>query len=343
MQHGMRQMQLHELEVEEAEDSLISDWLDNMTPTAISTERFKRNHMWLEEVLSSIYSVNHILPEDLGFGLAGELADLTKDFLNAQDVSPQRRAKGEPLGPIDQNAVYYSLGPEKLAELEQKIADYVDANDESMDDMRKEHAKRMGRLNQGKFYLEADQRLRDAAGDEKLMDELLHNVEAQLGVRVQEGQELVCVQQGTLQQDGKELNGDGPNGQSGTGDDTAAGLLDEFTSNVEYTHTEATAPANDNLHLMDMDVAASKGEDDWVVVENREQGLEAGTGDGKAHADDGEAQQHGAETSDVMQPESMFEEAEFDAFAMSGEYDEGGDSLLNFGGGFGGDASGGLP
>jgi len=44
-----------------------------------------------------------------------------------------------------------------------------------------------------------------------------------------------------------------------------------------------------------------------------------------------------------MQPESMFEEAEFDAFAMSGGYDEGGDSLLNFGGGFGGDASGGLP
>jgi hypothetical protein len=188
------------------------------------------------------------------------------------------------------------------------------------------------------------------------MDELLRNVEAQLGIRVQEGQELVCVQQGMLQQDGKELNGDAANGQSGlAGDDAAAGLLDEFTSNVEYTNTEATAPANDNLHLMDMDVAhegaghgieASKAEDGWVVVENQEQGLESGAAPGDAGkqqaSDDGDAQQHGAETSDVMQPESMFEGAEFVPFAMSGGYDESADSLLNFGGGFGGDSVEGL-
>jgi hypothetical protein len=166
----------------------------------------------------------------------------------------------------------------------------------------------------------------------------------------------VCVQQGMLQQDGKGLNGDGANGQSGlAGDDAAAGLLDEFTSNVEFTNTEATAPANDNLHLMDMDVTlegaghdmeTSKAEDEWVVVENREQGLESGAAAdeaGKQHAgDDGEAQQHAAETSDAMQPESMFEGAEFDPFAISGGYDEAGDSLLNFGGGFGGDGTGGL-
>jgi hypothetical protein len=347
MQHGMRQMQLHELEVEEAEDSLIADWLDNMTPTAISTERFKRNHMWLDEVLSSVYAVNNILPEDLGFGLAGELADLTKDFLSAQESTNQRRGKADALGPIDQNAVYYRLGPENLAELEQKVADYIDAKQENMDDMRNQYSKRMAHLNKGKFYLEADQRLRDAGNDKNAMDALLRDVEAQLGIRVQEGQDMVCVQQGMLEQDGEDLNG---HGQNGLGDD-AAGLQDEFTS-AGYSKTAATAPPpTDSMHLMDMDVAhggsvTSKGEDEWVVVDNGDQqgsqSAVSGEADKQHAGDGGDAQQHGADAGDVMQ-ESMFEGADFDPFGgISSGYEDGADTLLNFGGEFGGDTSGGL-
>jgi hypothetical protein len=383
MHPGMRpHMQLHEFEVEEAEDSLIADWLDNMTPTAISTERFKRNHVWLEEVFSSIHSISHILPEDLGLGLAGELADLTKGVLSAQveDTDYQRRGRPDNmLGSIDQNAVYHRLGPEKLAVLEQRVNDYINRKEDEMDKMRELHTKRLARLNQGKFYLEADDQLREAGIDETRMDEVAREVEAKMHIKVQEGQELACAQQGMLEDDGKELNGDDSNDETGLpSDDAAAGLLDEFTSNVEFTNTDAQLTSvdevavaavpstNNNLHIMqnmDIDIQletqkasvheieTAKAEDEWVVVDNREQTTSMEQQASRKHtespeatkqhtADDVDAQQHSTEANDVLQPESMFEGAEFEPFENMDAGYEGGDSLLNFGGGFGGDSSG---
>jgi hypothetical protein len=198
--------------------------------------------------------------------------------------------------------------------------------------------------------------LREAGADENVTDQVLREVETRLGVRVQEGLELACVQQGTLEQDGNEQNGGDSNGQTEPGgDDAPAGLLDEFSSNAEYNNAEATAASTDD-HRMDMDVAHEeagqeteppKGDEEWVVVENMDgQQGEPGAVSAEAakqHAgDDGEAQQHGAQTSDVLQPVSMYGGADFDPFSSMGDGYEGGDSLLNFGGEFEGDASGGL-
>jgi hypothetical protein len=300
----------HDLELEEAEDTAAGDFLDYITPATISRMRFKTHHLWFEEVFSSLYSISHILPEDLGFGLVGELGDITKDILNTPsthnlkaNLEDTRNLKQTIPKPTDKELVYKPLEPEQMQSFEKRVAEFVERKQREMDEMRERHGKIMGRINKGKIYLDAEERLREAGTDMAKIDEIVREVELSMGISLEERKDVVCVQAGPTQEDeesDKQLNGTSINGNGQFDDvnstglaDSAAGLLDEFTSAADLPSggqpsaaPSATAEGLDLMDDMDMDVDiaipqpdtdvdqpadAAKAEDEWVVVENQEQ------------------------------------------------------------------------
>jgi hypothetical protein len=54
------------LDIDDEEDTSRGDFFDHTTPREISMSRYKQNHEWMEEILSSPYSINQIIPADLG-------------------------------------------------------------------------------------------------------------------------------------------------------------------------------------------------------------------------------------------------------------------------------------
>jgi SWI/SNF-RSC chromatin remodeling complexes subunit Ssr4-like protein len=285
-------MLTHDLELEEAEDTAAGDFLDYITPANISRMRFKTHHGWFEEVFSSLHSINHILPEELGFGLVGELGDLTKDILKppSLDYVKIRMDESRSNKPIDKDVEYKHLDSEKMAEFEKRVSAFVEQKQQEMDQMKESHAKMMSKINKGKFYLDAEELLKNAGLDSEKVNGISLEVESKMGISLADRNDVVCIQPGpTHEEDGddKNINGNGnfddinANGLV----DSAAGLLDEFTSGDQTSPAEGVH--HDGLDLMEdinMDVdipippvdavqaiTAPKTDDEWVVVENQAQ------------------------------------------------------------------------
>lgn len=365
----------HDPELEEAEDTAAGDFLDYITPATISRMRFKTHHLWFEEVFSSLYSISHIHPEDMGFGLVGELGDLTKDILNPPNPQALKIHQDEGRLPkqnvnkgFDKDLAYKHLEPEKLNEFEKRVDEFVKSKEREMEEMQAKHAKMMSRINKGKVYLEAEERLRAAGTDSAKIDEIVRDVELKMGISLEERKDVVCVQEGPTMEDendDKEMDGMHGNGQyddvNGHGVDSAAGLLDEFTSTADLSpgNNDDESPDDQGLNLMDdidMDVdmpipaaestaSNAKLGDEWVVVENQPTttaGLPQTSATAHASATDKSAvdESHVEPADDLLQPDSMFESADFDSFenmeGASYDADEPGDGLLDFSSGFGG-------
>jgi hypothetical protein len=283
--------------------------------------------------------------------------------------------------------LYSKLEPGKLAEFERRVADFVDKKEKEMTEMKEQHSKIMGRINKGKIYLDAEERLREAGTDSQKMEEIVRELELDMGITLQERKEVVCVQKGGLQdEDEKQMNGSAA-GSSGAAEDqfndhTAAGLLDEFTSTADFTNSEhvdkadpvqseavadAVAPdaALDLVDGMDLDIEgiefpsgspaaetdAKVAEDEWVHVPSKQPSpaapAAAATEETEKSVLEQTSENNGSnngqtvDTDDVLQPESMFDGADFGSFESlegGGTFDAN-DDLLNFDGEFGGNAS----
>ena len=162
------------------------------------------------------------------------------------------------------------------------MAEFVEARNLEMDAMREKHAKVIARLNKGRFYVEAEERLREAGLDSAKIDEVVKEVELKMGVPLLDRQDVVCVQKGALVDEEKQINGtDGPkdqvNGQSNASEDATAGLLDELMNTGAETPTESVEdvvsgeniPSNDALDLiegMDLDIPSMAATENPVVV-----------------------------------------------------------------------------
>ncbi|KAI9767434.1 MAG: hypothetical protein M1840_005663 [Geoglossum simile] len=250
--------------IDDEEDTSRGDMLDHLTPREISQMRYIQHHEWMEEVLSSPYSIGQIVPVDLGFGLKGELESLTKGFFEApmsktpkSTEPPARVGKMEP-GKADE---FRKRAENKIAEMENEV-----------EKMKKKHAKRMAKLQKGSIIKSAEARLRDAMVDpsskgteiwrlegqyevrgdtedgegvgvvvyrpKESVEDIVKEVEATMGKHLEPLKPLVCVQKGGLEE--KNTNGypdyPGPNGllNGGIGDgyldmgNSAGGLLDQL-------------------------------------------------------------------------------------------------------------------
>lgn len=213
--------------VEEEEDTSRGDLMDFLTPRDISKMRYIQHHEWMEEVFSSPYSTGQIVPVDLGLGRKGELEQLTRGFFDAP-TSTAPQARGETglsrVGRMD---------AAKAEEFTKRATNKIAQMNAELTKIRRQHARRMVKLNKGALVKEAEMRLRNAVNDPSAtgteiwrleghleasvetatseagapalrrtekVDDIVKEVEAVVGKDIGIVKELICVQIGGLEE-----------------------------------------------------------------------------------------------------------------------------------------------
>ncbi|KAI9843839.1 MAG: hypothetical protein M1837_006100 [Sclerophora amabilis] len=146
-----------DMSIDEEEDTSRGDLLDHLTPREISMMRYRQHHEWMEEILSSPYSIGQIVPVELGLGLKGELEPFTRGFFEAPtDEAP--RSEGSP-------ARVGKMEPGKADEFRRRAAQKLTDMNVEIERMKRKQAKRMGMLKRGTAVNEGEKRLRNAVSD----------------------------------------------------------------------------------------------------------------------------------------------------------------------------------
>ncbi|KAL2358571.1 hypothetical protein BJ546DRAFT_946096 [Cryomyces antarcticus] len=222
---------LQDSTIEDEENTTVGDLLDNLTPRDISTMRYIQHHEWMEEIFSSPYAVGQIIPIDLGFGLTGELAQLTEglfdtpsvelDALSGETAKDTATSKGTLKSHRRMEAV-------KFEEFHNRVLKYVEKEETEIERMKQEHASKMAELRKGDIYMRAERRLRDAMWDAnergteswrvdingepshdefrsasheatETVDDVVREVEESLAIKVEPQKVVICVEKGGLQ------------------------------------------------------------------------------------------------------------------------------------------------
>jgi hypothetical protein len=140
-------------DIDDEEDTSRGDLFDHFTPREISHLRYKQNHEWMEEILSSPYSLNQIIPVNLRLGLRGELTSLTEGIFDA------------PLDP-DKDVVKHNyvgrLDPEKADEFRKRAGEHVAQTNKDIEKLKAKHEKRMAKFKKGALVTVAEKELRTA-------------------------------------------------------------------------------------------------------------------------------------------------------------------------------------
>ncbi|KAG9238679.1 hypothetical protein BJ875DRAFT_392851 [Amylocarpus encephaloides] len=203
-------------EVDDEEDTSRGDFFDQTSPRDISRSRYTQNHGWMEEILSSPYSINQLVPADLGLGVRGHLVSLTDGIFDAPYDPDKDVVKNSYVGRLDL---------EKAQEFRRRAEDHVAKTNKEMEKLKAKHAKRLAKFQKGSLITRAEKDLRNAANDPADMgpeywrlegridteenedgvvveqnpskvSDILAQVEASLGRHAAVVQELICVQKG---------------------------------------------------------------------------------------------------------------------------------------------------
>ena len=249
--------------IEDEENTTSGDQLDHLTPQEISQVRYIQHHEWMEEIFSSPFAPSQIVPVDLGLGLAGELSTLTAGLTEVPIEDTEAPPKG-PVGGQDdtvttalsqwkektvENAKLRSLRKEDVDEIQARVETHVEQAKREMEDMRKEHAKRMSdMLRRSKMLTNAEKRLRDAkglepdgsgnepwridgqpwlVGSKETIFDVVRDVETKLGTNIQNRQDIVCVDKGGY----VEPQPNGTQVQNGTQNDMNNTISSEMPAN----------------------------------------------------------------------------------------------------------------
>ncbi|KAI0458797.1 hypothetical protein F5B21DRAFT_406391 [Xylaria acuta] len=212
--HGPSAMRQIEFE-DDDEDTSRGDLFDLLTPRDVSVGRYKQNHEWMEEILSSAYRMGQIGFADLGLGLKGELASLTEGIFEAQGTNTITTTK----------PATTHLEPEQAAEFRKRANDRIDSTKAEIEKMKTDHAKQMARFKQNSLITASEKELRSAVDDtsiellhldakeetedngnrwlpkhHKKVDEIVSQVEAHLNRRAEVIYDLRRIQQGGYQE-----------------------------------------------------------------------------------------------------------------------------------------------
>lgn len=215
---AMGAMPPSETPYDDEEDTSRGDLFDHLTPREISLIRYKQNHEWMEEILSSPYRMGQIGFTPLGFGLKGELASLTDGLFDSQGI--------DALTSPPKNGSAY-IDPEKAAEFCKRVAKQNEDTTTEIAKMEADHTKKVARFKKNSLLMIAEKELRaavDVAAPEALhlegrveehedgsasrwtakhnrkVDEIVSHVEAQLGRRAEVIYNLKRIQDGGYQE-----------------------------------------------------------------------------------------------------------------------------------------------
>ena len=191
--------------------------MDFLTPRDISLHRYTQHHEWLEEILNSPYDTSQIIPGQLGLGRKGELESLTRDFFDAPvEATPKAifpKSKGE--SPVEDSATprVGRLEPGKAEDFTKRATEKIAEINAEMEKLKRQHARRMAKINKGRAFKEAEQNLRvstlelingdSTKGDavqQHGVDELAKGLEALLGKSIKPVKEAECIDKGGLEE-----------------------------------------------------------------------------------------------------------------------------------------------
>ncbi|CZR69103.1 uncharacterized protein PAC_19004 [Phialocephala subalpina] len=159
-------------DADDEEETSRGDLFDHLTPRDISTMRYKQNHEWMEEVLSSPYSLSQIIPADLGLGLRGEFGTLTNGIFDAPFVPFDPNLDKDPKAPpyiypedVSKNEYVGQLDAEKAEEFRKRAHEGIAQTNKEIEKMKAKHAKRMAKFQKGSLISIAEKSLRSAVND----------------------------------------------------------------------------------------------------------------------------------------------------------------------------------
>ncbi|EFQ26441.1 hypothetical protein CGRA01v4_05588 [Colletotrichum graminicola] len=200
------------------DEELEKDLFDHLTPRDISFARYQQNHEWMEEIVSSPYGLSQIVPPDLGLGLKGELASLTDGIFPAQSAD----ALTEP----PQKPYIGRLEPGLADEFRKRVREHLDATKAEMEKMKAEHAKNLASLKASSVFVDAEKDIKNSVQEHgpepwrieghytdsednsgpwsqkhnKKVDEIVAQVEANLGRQIEVLHNVHRIQDGGFQE-----------------------------------------------------------------------------------------------------------------------------------------------
>lgn len=140
---------------EDEEEYTRGDMFDTITPRDVSLDRYKQNHEWMEEIISSPYRISQIGYADLGLGLKGELAPVTEGIFEGQAFDASQRVPKNPyVGKLDG----------KLADdFRKRVEDKIAATNNEIEEMKARHEKLVASLHTNSAMKKAEHDLRFTA------------------------------------------------------------------------------------------------------------------------------------------------------------------------------------
>ena len=221
--------QIQDIAINEEEDTSRGDLMDFLTPKDISTTRYTQHHEWLEEVFSSPFTTGQIVPVQLGLGRKGELEALTKDFFDA----PTSGTASLKVGPLPVPLRVGRMEAGKAEDFTKKATEKVAEINAEMEKLKRQHARRLAKVKKGASIRAAEQSLKLAvltlengdkwtldeparsptagsatksnAGQRGKVDDILEQVEKELGKSIGVVREIECLQKGGLEEKGQDI------------------------------------------------------------------------------------------------------------------------------------------
>lgn len=160
----------------EEEDTLRGDLFDQLTPREVSYCRYKQNHEWMEEIFSSVYSVNQIEAVDLGLGKPGSLGKLTEGIFEVPHYQQRPVVDYEKFATkypehydpprLRSKSTYVAkLDAAKAEEFRKRTSEHIEQTNAEIEKMKARHAKRMAKFQAGGIVTAGERRLRNAVTD----------------------------------------------------------------------------------------------------------------------------------------------------------------------------------
>ncbi|KAK3625113.1 hypothetical protein LTR56_019184 [Elasticomyces elasticus] len=209
---------VHDVNIEEEENTTQGDFFDHLTTRDISMARYTQHHRWMEEVFSSPYASNQIVPADLGLGLMGELKGLTEGILEPPLVAD---VVGRPTKPTEAQP-FTNLSQDQVAEFNRRVARHLEEGKAEIERMKAEHEAKMSAWKRLGGVMKAEKRLRlatweghesavpvfrsegdganaEGGGEGETVQSLVLEVEELLGMKIAPRKEAVVVEKGGLE------------------------------------------------------------------------------------------------------------------------------------------------
>ncbi|KAK5700231.1 hypothetical protein LTR17_023109 [Elasticomyces elasticus] len=211
---------VHDINIEEEENTTQGDFFDHLTTRDISMARYTQHHRWMEEVFSSPYASNQLVPADLGLGLMGELKGLTDGILEPPQVA---ELAARPTKPTEAQP-FTNLSQDQVGEFNRRVAKHLEEGEAEIERMKAEHEEKMSAWKKFGGVMKAEKRMRLAtweghenavpvfrlegqgtvaeSGEVETVQSLVKEVEELLEMKIGPRKEAIMVEKGGLEEEG---------------------------------------------------------------------------------------------------------------------------------------------